>query len=96
MLYVLLLILLFVFVGIIPFIQMIVSNICVNEEKKYKFPLELFNSDMNNLKYEHIEKMNVHRTSLQNRGSVRLAQGNILSIENLESRKAKAYSVELP
>lgn len=63
MLYVLFLI----FVGIILFIQMVKSNICVKEEKEYKFPLELFNSDL-------------HEPYLQ----------------NLEGRKAKAYSIELP
>lgn len=63
MLYVLLLI----FVNIIPFIQMVKSNIYVKEEKEYKFPRELFNSDL-------------HEPYLQ----------------DLEGRKAKAYSIKLP
>lgn len=67
MLYVLLLILLLIFVNIIPFIQMVKSNICLKEEKEYKFPRELFNRDL-------------HEPYLQ----------------DLEGRKAKAYSIELP
>lgn len=46
---------------------MVKSNICLKEEKEYKFPRELFNRDL-------------HEPYLQ----------------DLEGRKAKAYSIELP
>lgn len=91
-----LLALLFVFVSIIPFIQLCISMRSMKEEIQYKFPQELLNSDMDNLKYERKDDMYVPRISIQNRGSVRLAKGNILTLETLENRKVKANSVELP
>ncbi len=92
-----LLILLFVFVSIIPLIQMFMPCHRMSEEIQYKFPQELFDRNMDHLKYEHkTETTTVSRLSIQNRGSVRVARGNILTVEYLESRKEKAYSVELP
>lgn len=91
-----LLLLLFLLVSAIPFIQMLVSGHRMSEEVQYKFPQELFDHDMNNLRYERTDGTGVSRMSMQSRGSVRLAGGNILSTESFENRKEKAYSVELP
>lgn len=91
-----LLILLFVFVGIVPFVQTLAQRYHMDEEVHYKFPQELFNSDMDHLRFEQTEGQSVFRLSLQDRGSVRLAKGHILSVKILENRKAEAYSVLLP
>lgn len=91
-----LVILLLIFVSIIPVIQVFAHRRYVDEEIEYKFPQELFNSDMDHLRFEQPEGKDIPRISIQNRGSVRLARGNILSTEKLESRKAEAYSAELP
>lgn len=94
--FVITLLVLFVFVSVVPIIQLLISNINAVNKVEYKFPVELFSSDMEELKYENVNDSRINRISIQNRGSVRLAQGNILSKTNLEDRKAKAYSVELP
>lgn len=89
-------ILLFIFVSIIPFAQTLAQRYHMDEEIHYKFPQELFDSNMDHLRYEQTEGQSVSRLSLQDRGSVRLAKGHILSVKNLENRKAEAYSVVLP
>lgn len=90
------LLVLFVFVSVVPIMQLLISNMNAVDKVEYEFPSELFSSDMKELKYENISDLRINRISIQNRGSVRLAQGNILSKTSLEDRKAKAYSIELP
>lgn len=92
---IILLVLLF-FVSVVPIMQLLISNMNAADKVEYEFPSELFSDDMKELKYEDISDSRINRISIQNRGSVRLAQGNILSKTSLEDRKAKAYSVELP
>ncbi len=91
-----LLVLLFGFIGIVPLAMTFAFRHHADVEIQYTFPQKLFHSDMDHLRYEEIEGKNISRISLQNRGSVRLARGNILSMEDLVSRKGEAYSVELP
>lgn len=94
--FVIVLLVLFVFVSAAPIIQLFISNMNAVDKVEYEFPSELFSSDMRELKYENINASRINRMSIQNRGSVRLARGNILSKTSLEDRKAKAYSIELP
>ncbi len=90
------LLLLFLVVSVVPFVQLLIANICASDKTEYKFPDELFNSKLDELKYEDINDLNINRLAMQNRGSVRLAKGNILSKTSLEERKAKAHSIKLP
>lgn len=73
-------------VSAVPIMQLFISNMNATDKIEYGFPSELINSDMNELKYENISNSRI------NRGYTRL----ILSKADLEDRKAKAYSVELP
>ena len=90
------LIVLFIIISIVPSIQYFVEKKETKYKTEYEFPAELFDYDIENMNYEYSTDPVVDRTSIQNRGSVRLAQGHILSKFNLDERKEKAYSVELP
>lgn len=91
------LVVMFICVAFIPIIQWFGFGSETIDETVYEFPDKLFESELSGLKCEninHTDKMS--RLSLQQRGSVRLAQGRILSNEDLEEKKAAVYSVDLP
>lgn len=94
--FIIILISIFILVSFLPIIQLAIGNKAIEEGMEYDFPKELFECDLENLKFEHFIEEHVDRMTIQNRGSVRLAQGRILSVKNMEEKKVKAYSVELP
>lgn len=85
----------FILISFFPIMELLVSN---KESYKieYEFPKELLNSNLDNLKFESVDNETVKRIAMQNRGSVRIAQGRVLSKKDLEEKKVKAFSVELP
>lgn len=89
------LVVIFVLVSFFPIMGLLVSN-KGNYKIEYEFPEELLNSNFDNLKFEKVDNKTVKRISMQERGSVRIAQGRVLSEKDLEEKKVKAFSVELP
>lgn len=92
---VIILIAVFILVSILPLIEFLTSQ-KESFMTEYEFPVELINYNLDNLKFENKGEATVKRTTLQNRGSVRIAQGRILSEKDLEEKKVKAFSVKLP
>lgn len=90
------LVIIFILVSAIPFFQWIIAKKNTEDKVEYSFPKELFDCDLKELKCEQTLHSGVSRISLQNRGSVRIAQGHILSLNDIEEKKAVVYSVELP
>lgn len=84
----------FILVSFFPIIELIFSS-KKDYKIEYQFPQELFDSNLN-FSFEHIDNKVINRIEMQNRGSVRIAQGRILSEKGLEEKKVKAFAVELP
>lgn len=91
---ILVLISIFILISFFPIMELIFSN-KKDYRIEYEFPKELLDSDPD-FSFEHIDNKVVNRVELQNRGSVRIAQGRILSEKDLEEKKIKAFAVELP
>lgn len=74
-----------------------------SENIDFSFSQDLIDGSLEKLKCEKLiddsdndEAVCVNRFSLQIRGSVRLAHNRILSEKEMEEKKEKIYSVELP
>ena len=92
---IIILIAVFILISFLPFLEFLTSR-KESYITEYEFPEELLNCNLDNLKFENKGEATIKRTVLQNRGSVRIAQGHILSKKDLEEKKVKAFSVELP
>ena len=93
----LVLIAIFLIMCIVPFLRWIMSKKEVMIVK-YEFPEELYDYDLCDLEWETPPKNTklVMAMPMNNRGSVRLAQGRILTKEDLEEKRARIMAVELP
>ncbi len=83
----------FLLVAALPFLQWWIVGKSGKEIVEYSFPSELIDHKPNNLDGETSGQ---GRMAMQNRGSVRMAQGHVLTEKDLEEKKAEVYSVPLP
>lgn len=94
--FILVLLLMLIAISIVPIIQVIMYNRKEISKVEYSFPIELFTYGVGELKLEDVDKFRVDKMSIQNSNYIILSQRNILSKNELESRKKKANSVQLP
>lgn len=89
-----------IFVAIIalPMLRILYYNRkAVNVEiTEYDYPSQLIDKDLSNIPYEVFRKDKEYRMGFRSNGSIRIAQGAILPDDEFDSRKAVAYSKELP
>lgn len=93
---VVLLLLMLIAISIVPIIQVIMYNRKEISKVEYSFPTELFTYGVGELELEDVDKFRIYKLSIKNSNYIRLSQRNILSKNELESRKKKANSVQLP
>lgn len=71
-----------------------------NQQYAYTFSFspEVFDASCENLHFENVDDPDnqVSKFKLKDRGSVRMAQGNILGKEAFEEKKQDEYSKQLP
>lgn len=95
-----LLLLMLIAISIVSIIQVIIYIYNNNRKEiskvEYSFPIELFTYGVSELKLEDVDKFRIDKMSIKNSNYIRLSQRNILSKNELESRKKKANSVQLP
>lgn len=94
-----LLLLMLIAISIVSIIQVIIyiyNNRKEISKVEYSFPIELFTYGVSELKLEDVDKFRIDKMSIKNSNYIRLSQRNILSKNELESRKKKANSVQLP
>lgn len=106
MLYLLIMILGTIILGsIVPVIQFFKFKITSNKtafnkyENHYQFSRELLNSDLDNLKFENVDKVDRklnNRLYIAERGWVRGPNGTVLSLHDFEEKKSIEYEIELP
>lgn len=87
------LLVIFLLVAALPFLQWWFAGKSGKEIVEYSFPSELIDSKPNDLDGKVSGQ---GRMEMQNRGSVRMAQGHVLTKKGLEEKKAEVYSVPLP
>lgn len=64
--------------------------------KSYYFSKELFDFDLDSLKFENNSQQQYSRLDLGDRGWVRCPNGTIITNEMFDQQKKDEYSIELP
>lgn len=65
-----------------------------HDQIEFYFTDDIFKIELKDLKYE--EPNGLTRIDLQNRGSVRIAQGRVMSKKDFDERKSRICREELP
>lgn len=83
--------------SIVPLIQYIISYEKFGFTKKYIFPNELCDFDLDDLSFEKIpEGKAINRMASNDRGWVHYPVGSIMDNDSFEKKKKEEYDLELP